>query len=218
MESARNPAMHLAAYMLSCPEREAVRQQTLANLQATDWGVPPRIEIDRTTFERRQERIDHTARLLVQAALADGPDFILALEDDLAFNRHLRRNLEQWPPLRQTPPGGFFFGSLYNPNVGQRERRPDLAYFVAHPNTVYGGQAVIFSLATARYLEAHWTEEIGMPDVKLPRLAARLGPLYYHQPSLVQHVGAVSVWGGRFHQARDFDAAWRSPNAEGIPA
>jgi hypothetical protein len=210
--------MYLAAYMLSCPEREALRRRTLANLQATDWGVMPYVEIDRSTFERRQERIDYTARLLLQAALTDGPDFILFLEDDLDFNRHLRHNLEHWHPLQQTPPGGFFFGSLYNPNVGQVERRPELAYFVAHPNTTYGGQAVVFSQATGRYLEAHWTEEIGMPDVKLPRLAARLSPVFYHLPSLVQHIGEISVWGGRFHQARDFDAAWRAPAPELAPA
>jgi hypothetical protein len=206
--------MNITAHMLSCPEREAIRQQTLARLLATDWDAAPRVEIDGTTFARRQERIDHTTRLLLRSAIAASPDFILLLEDDLDFNRHLRHNLEHWHPLRQVAPGGYFFGSLYNPLVGQVSRRPDLAYFVADPNTVYGGQAVVFSLATARYLEAHWTDEIGMPDIKMPRVAARLSPVHYHVPSLVQHVGAISVWGGRFHAARDFDAGWRAKTIE----
>lgn len=210
--------MHIAAYMLSCPERETIRLQTLTNLQATDWNAAPHIEVDGTAFERRQERIDHTARLLLRSAIEASPDFILFLEDDLDFNRHLRHDLEHWYPLRQVAPGGFFFGSLYNPNVGQVERRPDLAYFVADPNTVYGGQAVLFSLATAHYLEAHWTEEIGMPDIKMPRLAARLSPIHYHLPSLVQHIGAISVWGGHFHTAWDFESGWRAETIEPVMA
>jgi hypothetical protein len=35
--------------------------------------------------------------------------------------------------------------------------------------------------------------------------------LYYHVPSLVQHVGKKSVWGGFFHQAADYDPLWKAP-------
>jgi hypothetical protein len=49
-----------------------------------------------------------------------------------------------------------------------------------------------------------------MQDIKMSRLAAKIGkPIYYHSPSLVQHVGQASVWGGSFHQSADFDADWR---------
>jgi len=30
-------------------------------------------------------------------------------------------------------------------------------------------------------------------------------PIYYHTPSLVQHVGIESAWGGHFHWAPDYD-------------
>jgi len=45
-------------------------------------------------------------------------------------------------------------------------------------------------------------------DGRLARLAGRLGPLWLHTPSLVQHVGGRSVWGGVFLQAEDFSALW----------
>jgi hypothetical protein len=46
----------------------------------------------------------------------------------------------------------------------------------------------------------------------MARLAGRLDrPLYYHVPSLVQHVGKKSVWGGFFHQAADYDPLWKAP-------
>jgi hypothetical protein len=41
-------------------------------------------------------------------------------------------------------------------------------------------------------------------------LAARLGPIYYHTPSLVQHLGRQSAWGGHFHYAPDFDPKFKA--------
>jgi hypothetical protein len=203
--------MRIAAYMLSCRERALVRQETQERLAATDWSDPPRLEIDCTTLERREARQEHTARLLLRRAIKEAPDFVLFLEDDLEFNRHLRYNLEHWFPLEHMERGGCFFGSLYNPNVCDLERRPDLAFFIANPNAVYGSQAFMFSLATAQYIEAHWEDVIGMQDIKMSRLAARLSPIYYHMPSLVQHLGTKSAWGGHYHCARDFLVDWKSP-------
>jgi hypothetical protein len=42
----------------------------------------------------------------------------------------------------------------------------------------------------------------------MPRLASRFVPIYYHRPSLVDHVGAESTWGGPRHNAVNFDAKW----------
>jgi hypothetical protein len=50
-----------------------------------------------------------------------------------------------------------------------------------------------------------------MQDIKISRLVGRLGhPIIYHAPSLVQHTGKTSVWGGTFHRAVDFDPEWKS--------
>jgi len=202
--------MHITAYMLSCPAREGMRIQTLANLAVTDWGEPAIVEIDQTTHPRLQDRQTETAFRLLQHALADGPDFFLFLEDDLDFNRALRHNLERWCPLMQAAPGGHFFASLYNPNVRALDQDDGNAFFVADPNSVYGSQAFVVSAATARHLVDKWEDHIGMQDIKMSRLAAQVTSIYYHRPSLVQHTGVESAWGGRYHQAVDFQKDWRN--------
>ena len=207
--------MQIAAYMLSCPAREAMRDQTLANLAATDWGETAIVEIDRTTHARLQQRQTETAFRLIQRAVADGPDFFLFLEDDLDFNRELRRNLEHWCPLIRVAPGGHFFASLYNPNVRTLDRDEANAFFVADPDSVYGSQAFVLSAATARHLVEKWESHIGMQDIKMSRLAAQVTPIYYHRPSLVQHTGVESAWGGSYHRALDFQKEWRN---NGTPA
>ena len=199
-----------AAYMLSCDEREETRRQTLANLRATDWRGPLRVELDRTTFARREERQEDTARRLLHSAVAEAPELILFLEDDLRFNLHLRHNLERWHPLSLLREGGHFFGSLYNPNIRELERRPEHAFFIADPQCVYGSQAFVLSLATARHIVEHWREVPGMQDIKMSRLAAQVCPIYYHLPSLVQHVGTQSVWGGHYHWTQDYDEGWKA--------
>jgi hypothetical protein len=34
--------------------------------------------------------------------------------------------------------------------------------------------------------------------------------IHYHVPSLVQHVGAASTWGGVYHTAPDFERDWKA--------
>jgi hypothetical protein len=62
----------------------------------------------------------------------------------------------------------------------------------------------------ASHLLKHWGEEVGAADLRMPRIAARICPVYMHAPSLVQHVGGESTWGGPFHQAHDFDQSWKA--------
>jgi hypothetical protein len=202
--------MNIVAYMLSCPEREAIRAQTIANLAATDWPSAPVVELDQSAAGRRQERQEQTALRMLQRAIIDRPEYTLFLEDDLQFNRHLCHNLERWHPLRATEAGLPFFGSLYNPTIGELERNERQAYFIANPECVYGSQAFLLSLETARYVVDHWSEIAGMQDIKISRLAARLSPVYYHTPSLVQHVGYSSTWGGHYHFTHDFKADWKA--------
>jgi len=47
----------------------------------------------------------------------------------------------------------------------------------------------VMSRKMAEHFVEHWWEVEGMQDIKMSRLAAQLAPIYYHQPSLVQHVG-----------------------------
>lgn len=201
--------MHIVAYMMSCAERKSTREQTLANLRLTDWGEEPRVEMDRGLYERNQSRQEDTAYSLLQRAIAERAPLFLFLEDDLEFNSHLRHNLERWRPVHEIPTSGHFFGSLYNPSVQPRWTNTDSAYFVAEPEAVYGSQAFLLSTATAEHIVGHWLDVIGLQDIKMSRLAAQVSDLYYHVPSLVQHVG-LSTFGGVQHYTGDFDREWQA--------
>ena len=204
----------MMAFMTSCEERREVRDRSLTGLAATDWGEPAVVVMDRARHERRQSRIDDTSRCLLERAVADADDLFLYLEDDLEFNQSLRHNLEHWPPLVERRPQEHFFGSLYNPNVvAVRSDQDPRTFAVADPGKVYGAQAFVLSVASARWILDHWNDVEGLPDIKLSRLAARRSPIYYHRPSLVQHRPVSSTWGGAEHQAIDFSSIWRAPVA-----
>jgi hypothetical protein len=75
----------------------------------------------------------------------------------------------------------------------------------------FGSQAFVIAREALKYVIDRWTEVEGMQDIRISRLAGHLQPqMFYHAPSLVQHVGKESVWGGGFHQARDFDPIWKA--------
>ena len=182
------------------------------------------MQLDETTYERRQERQEHNSLAALTTGLNRFPDaeVLLFFEDDIIFNRHLMHNLQRWSPLRNierlTPghpqPGArrYVFGSLYDPNVRELSCKPDENYFIADPQAVYGSQAFVMSRAMAEHFVSHWWDVQGMQDIKMSRLAALLGPIYYHQPSLVQHVGVVSTWtdDARFHDTKSFDGNFKA--------
>ena len=201
--------MTIQPVIITCPGREAMLGQTLANWERTDFGhVQPMIQMDSNTCERRQERQVNNSLSALKRACGGPADFILFLEDDLEFNLHLYHNLCRWKPAQR---GTLFsFGSLYNPTIGEQLVCDRLNYFIANPNCAYGSQAYLLSRAFAGYCIAHWGEIEGMQDICITRMAARLGDLYYHRPSLVQHVGIVSTWGGAVHTAPDFSKEFKA--------
>jgi hypothetical protein len=194
--------------MVSCGQREPLRQQTLHQLSRTDWGdAPVRVHLDEKRFRSTVDNLTHTAWRALQEGVRDGAAYLLYLEDDLVFNRHFRHNLFAWVPLRQ---GQVDLATLYNP--GHREINWDLPHHATalDHRWFFGAQALVLSRAMARYFLEHWWEGPPELDLKLASLLARARrPLLAHCPSLVQHVGRASVGGGPFHQAADFDGAWR---------
>lgn len=203
---ARRP--RITPCMISCPERAQVRGRTLRNFARTDWDSEPLLQIDSAAGEdRRLNQARNTLEILRRAVEKSG-DFILFLEDDLEFNRHLRHNLEQWRPVRT---GELTLGGLYNPGLPTQACDVSRNAYIVSPEAIFGSQALLLSRRLARHLIAHWEEVEGMQDLRISRLAGRLKePIYYHFPSLVQHVGKKSVWGGPFHRAVDFDPDWRA--------
>ena len=225
--------INIAGVMITCPGREQELSATLKDLRGGDTlnrQLRLHVQKDETTFARRQERQEHNSLAALIQGLSRFPEaeVLLFFEDDLLFNQHLVWNLQRWSPLRNAEPRPgierltpgqpqpsarrMFFGSLYDPTVNELTMRELENYFIADPQAVYGSQAFVMSRAMAEYFVAHWWEVEGMQDIKMSRLAARLGPIYYHLPSLVQHVGVKSTWtdDSRFHDTKSFDRDWRA--------
>src|SRR5580704_5141447 len=201
----------LDAYMASCGARDVIRQRTLENLAATDWKGTVTVEFDDPTLSAPLERHRELVRRILRRAAGNNAEMFLFLEDDLDFNLHFIHNLTVWPPVRQFSQGQHFFASMCNLGIAFPKSFSDLAYREADPHVAFGSQALLISKATARYIVTCWGVEPGPhADIKLLRLAGRVGPVLYYLPSLVQHVGVRSLWGGPFRDAPDFDKNWKS--------
>jgi hypothetical protein len=208
--------MHISAYMLSCDQRAAVRERTLANFLSTDWGAEPKIELDRGSGHLPAHiRMAMAVRKLLRRVTSSSPQFILFLEDDLRFNRHLRHNLDRWLQGFDAVPDCHFFATLFNPSSFSIGARVSQTSFVVDEKCAFGSQALLFSSATARHFLDHWDRHDGLHDFRMYHLAAIVGPIYCHAPSLVQHVNVPSTWGGPYVRAHDFFADWRASSSEG---
>jgi hypothetical protein len=212
--------MRISAYMLSCDQRAAVRERTLSNLRLTDWEAEPQIELDRESGELPPYiRMAKTVRQLLRQAISSSPEFVLFLEDDLRFNRHLRHNIDRWLRSFDAIPNGHFLGSLFNPSGFGVGVRISQTTFVVDEKCAFGSQAMLFSSATARHFLHHWDGHDSLHDFRMYHLAAMTGPIYCHAPSLVQHLNVPSTWGGCYARAPDFLADWRAAVSQtGEPA
>jgi hypothetical protein len=200
----------LCACMISCPERTAVRERTVQSLAATDWGARPLcVQIDPREFADKEERQIHTSKLALERYLESEAEYMLFLEDDLEFNRHFSHNITHWPPFRERL---IALASLYTPGgIHALACDAKANAMIVDPSSIYGSQAYLLSRRTAEFILEHWSEQEGKQDIKFSRLAARMRrPIFYHAPSLVQHVGVHSAWGGSFHQSADYAAEWKA--------
>jgi hypothetical protein len=203
--------MHIRGYMLTCEQRIAVRERTLASLRATDWGAQPRLEVDQESSQLLPHiRMAAAIRGLLRSAIESATPFILFLEDDLRFNRHLRYNIERWLEGLRAAPDRHFFATLFNPSGPSIGLRVNRTTFVVDEKCAFGSQALLFSSATARHFLDNWDRHRGLHDFRMYQLAALVGPIYCHSPSLVQHVNVQSTWGGPFSRACDFLADWKA--------
>jgi hypothetical protein len=186
-----------------------MRRQTLSHLAKTDWpDLPLHVQMDDGAGDDRQQRQTECAFRALQLAL-DSADYILFLEDDLDFNRHLRHNLHRWQPFRQRT---VALASLYNPGLREIACDRDQRARIVAPHSVFGSQAFLISNEALQHIVAKWSRVSGMQDIRISRLAGRLGtPILYHAPSLVQHIGKASTLSRPFHQASDFDQDWKTP-------
>jgi hypothetical protein len=205
--------MHIAAMMISCRPRNAVRAETLAGFADTDLGNEIHIVMDESRAEVPWRRTEDTfLRALERAANGDAP-FSLILEDDVALNARVRHNLERWPPLLAAArPSAPFLGSLFHcgqPLLWQDDPRRAR---VAAPEGFWAAQALVISRATARHALRRWVLGVNPHDVQLPMLASELAPVYFHTPSLAQQRDVPSTWGAGVHRAPDYDPGFVAPD------
>jgi hypothetical protein len=210
--------MKFSTLVMSCTERRASLEATLARLAGTGWPSAPEVVLDDGIGSRRIDRIHRTWRRMIQRAGGASSDAVLLLEDDIVFGRFFAENLASWAPLRQLPPSRAFYASLYNPGRPFVHRHAAERVLVADRRSVWGAQAIVTTPATARFIDAHWDESDGNPDQRMPYLAGRVTPIYFHVPSLVDHAPEPTTWGGREHSALDFDVNWRAPSAVPAPS
>jgi len=202
-------ALRIETVMISCEQRNELRLRTLASLARSDWGEAPLIQFDEGLGGDAVERQLQSTNAVLRRGLERNPDYILFLEDDLLFNRNLRHNVVHWSPVRA---GMVTLASLYNPVVREVACAVRHHARIVRPEAVFGSQAFLLSRATVQFLLRHWDQEGFGQDIRISRLAGRLRkPIFYHAPSLVQHVGTRSIWGGNFHRAPDFDPEWKAP-------
>jgi len=203
-------AVTIAAFMISCAERSELRQRTLQNLARTDWSDRSlHVQLAAENGDDRTRWQTHCAFVALKSALTTNADYILLLEDDLDFNRHIYHNLQHWSLLRARVPT---LASLYNPGI--RETACDIRSHsrIVPSSSVFGSQAFLISKPALKHIVEHWNRARGLPDIRISRLAGQLGhPILYHAPSLVQHIGGTSHSSLPFHEARDFDPNWKSP-------
>ncbi len=206
---ARRQPPKIVGTMISCRARAATRRRTLSALAQTDLQrMPVDVQIDDPTIRNRQARQVDAARRALRAALGGRFDFLLFLEDDLAFNRHLLHNLRAWSWLMdyETP-----IASLYKPLIAQTAVHANTNATFVSREMVYGSQAFVLSRVAVKNICEKWNSIEGMQDIRISRLACdQIDVAVYHTPSLVQHVGKNSTWGGRFHFAHDFDPDWKA--------
>jgi ADP-heptose:LPS heptosyltransferase len=197
------------AVIISSVERGKLRRLTLDNLAKTDWGTSAlRIHIEDTGAENDAQRQSDCALLALKESLQGNADYILLLEDALNFNHHIYHNLLKWNPIKT---GSVTLAGLYNPQV--RDLACDLKNNarIVDPNSIFGSQAFLISRTTLEYLVKSWKRADGALDRKIARLACRLkSPIFYHAPSLVQHIATSHMLGRNCHRAIDFDANWHA--------
>ena len=145
-------------------------------------------------------------KALFDEALSGPVDFLLLLQGELIFNRHLFHNLSHWKPTRSRQAA---ISSLYNPDVAEFACDFKNNARVTRRFKPPGKEAILLSAEAARFLRSRAGFIKKPNDLNLTVLARKLKqPVVFHAPSLVQRgdMNATS----EFDPAFDFDLDWRA--------
>jgi hypothetical protein len=209
LRSSKRRTPTIAAFIITCPERDKSLRTTLCSLAASDWTeLAPTVIVDPERTDDRHQRICQQVLRAMQQFLDKSAEYFLLLEDDLIFNRYLHHNVHAWEPFRRRE---ISLAGLYNP--GLHEIAYDIrghAVAVA-PESAFGTQALLISRPTVARFTAVWNTVKAPADLRMMQIFGQLRrPLYYHAPSLIQHRQEPSLSFGIAHSAPDFDPNWRA--------
>ncbi len=107
-------------------------------------------------------------------------------------------------------PDRHFFATLFNSGGFSLKSGIGRNSYVGDRSCAFGSQTLLFSCATAQHFLRCWSHSESMHDIKMFQLASMLGPIYCHNPSLVQHMSVPSTWGGPYARAYDFLTDWKA--------
>lgn len=204
--------------VITIDERAHYLADTLASWAATDAPLAPLIQRQPVAVPPGWQGTSDNSRAALQLGWDSGRDYVLFLEDDVAFNLHLWHNLATWWPVVT---GRLQFGSLYLPDQVRspwkatdhtrnwRIARDLRGRFPGY--RIWGSQAYLLRRDFVRKLLAGWDSVQGGQDSRVMRLVRRSRATpWYHWPCLVEHMQAPSKFGSPVHRAVDFDAEWRA--------
>lgn len=194
--------------ILTCHNRQQVLANTLASLTASDWDTEPLIRPDKHQLPNPCEsQTKASYDILNEANQRTDYDYLLFCEDDIAVNKHIRHNLNQWLPVVH---GFALVATLYN-TIHEQPQQP--TYHLFQPDVLGGSQAIIIKRSWLPEVLNQWESfhPSLMQDLRIYRSLAKLGqPLYVHNPGLVQHQDTPSTWNGPRHNAITFDEEWKA--------
>lgn len=207
----------ISVHLLTCPARAASLAATLASWRGSDWGAEPLIYCDREP-ERAGEEWGKAARNrrltdafagMLRGVCAEGGDekeWLLFIEDDLAFHPRIGSLVRSWAALGDER---CVLASLFNPSLAKTLAWGTVARaFAAEPKTFLGAQALLLRRGAIQWALKDWDSVSGMQSQRLARIIGDKGPIWIHRPSLVQHVAENSSWGAHGQRALDFDPRW----------
>ena len=123
----------IQAYSVTYPKNLESMKQTEASFEASDWNDELKIFVQPAEWPISANSASLNAKRMLEAAVADGCDFALFLEDDVRVGKHLRHNLISIPLVRRDQ---CDFLSLYIPDLiasPWERREPHLGYRKAWP-------------------------------------------------------------------------------------
>jgi hypothetical protein len=210
-----------------CAQREGTGflEETVRSLDASD--AVGRYEVW-THDPTEQNQNDWLTDRLRQAASMS--KWFIRLENDVVVNRNLCHNVCNWSATEEPDFGlGLLFGNwtLFNGAARLNLSRNKNGNLSRKTRWIEGAQAQLFKSSTVERILSNYaknkrelqlapwyTEDRCMPDfwVSTGVFEACLAT-YIHTPSLVQHVGTVSTFGGKDASqiySEDFDLNWKN--------